>query len=98
MHTIKSLILLFSFLLFPNLQADTPYTPEEGSVELKKKEEKTKVKIDSNFPFALIIGDSISMGYTPIVIENLKEKQMCSYSWQQPRYNKRPAKYEFLAQ
>ncbi|MCH2207974.1 MAG: SGNH/GDSL hydrolase family protein [Lentisphaerales bacterium] len=73
MRTINSLILLFSFLLFPNLQADT-YTPEEGSVELKKRKKKSTTKIDPNLPFVLIIGDSISMGYTPFVKENLQGK------------------------
>ena len=74
MNSLKTILILISFLIFPTLQADTPYTPEEGSAELMKKKKKSKVKIDPSLPFVLIIGDSISIGYTPTVIDNLKGK------------------------
>ncbi len=52
-----------------------PYVPEEGSAELKKNRRKNKpVKIDPNLPYVLIIGDSISIGYTGMVREQLKGK------------------------
>ncbi|MCF7849761.1 MAG: SGNH/GDSL hydrolase family protein [Kiritimatiellales bacterium] len=58
------------------------YTPEEGSAELDKKAKrakrpkkpKEKVVIDPSLPNVLIIGDSISIGYTPKVRELLKGK------------------------
>lgn len=74
MKSIQTFLLLFAFLLFPCLQADTLYVPEEGSAELNKKKKRAKVKIDPKLPFVLIIGDSISIGYTPTVKENLKGK------------------------
>ena len=48
------------------LQADEKkYVPEEGSAELDKKRNKRgKPSIDPKLPFVLIIGDSISIGYT----------------------------------
>ena len=49
--------------------------PEEGSAELSKKHRKqTPVKLDPNLPQVLIIGDSISIGYTGLVRSQLKGK------------------------
>jgi hypothetical protein len=45
----------------------TFYTPKTDSEASNK-----DIGVDSNLPFVLIIGDSISQGYTPIVRENLK--------------------------
>jgi hypothetical protein len=51
------------------------YVPEEGSQELtKKKRKENKVKMDSNLPNVLIIGDSISIGYTRLVRTQLTGK------------------------
>jgi len=81
-----SLAILLCLLTFTEAQANkgkkgkkkktehTQYTPEEGSAELSKKKKKTKVKIDPSLPYVLIIGDSISIGYTPTVTELLKGK------------------------
>lgn len=42
-----------------------PYTPEEGSPELRKRNRKHRpVTLDPKLPNVLIIGDSISIGYT----------------------------------
>ena len=49
------------------------YVPEEGSQELTKKKQKM-VKLDPNLPNVLIIGDSISIGYTRLVRTQLKGK------------------------
>ena len=44
------------------------YIPEAGSHELSRKHhKKSQVKIDPNLPNVLIIGDSISIGYTGVV-------------------------------
>ena len=58
-------------ILFTHLaSAQDKYVPEEGSVEQKEKTKKEKkkkekvFKIDMSLPMVLIIGDSISMGYT----------------------------------
>jgi lysophospholipase L1-like esterase len=75
MKILKVLLVLLFSLSLNSISADAPYTPEEGSVELKKKKKKkktAKVAIDQNLPFVLIIGDSISMGYTGAVREKLK--------------------------
>ena len=51
------------------------YVPEEGSHELTRKHRKAKrVKMDPNLPNVLIIGDSISIGYTGQVRAQLKGK------------------------
>jgi len=49
------------------------YVPEEGSQELTKKKQKV-VELDPNLPNVLIIGDSISIGYTSLVRTQLKGK------------------------
>jgi lysophospholipase L1-like esterase len=49
------------------------YVPEEGSQELTKKKQK-RVKLDPNLLNVLIIGDSISIGYTRLVRTQLKGK------------------------
>lgn len=54
--------------------AQNTYVPEEGSVEENKKKNKKKVQIDPNLPMVLILGDSISMGYTGGVRKELKGK------------------------
>ena len=46
------------------------YTPKEDKAELKK----VKIKSDSSLPNVLLVGDSISIGYTPLVIKKLKGK------------------------
>lgn len=63
---------LFCFLLISFSFAET-YTPEEGSDELLKNK-KVKIPYDKNLPDVLIIGDSISIGYTPFVAQLLKGK------------------------
>jgi lysophospholipase L1-like esterase len=51
------------------------YVPEEGSQELTKKKRKgNKVTMDPNLPNVLIIGDSISIGYTGMVRTQLTGK------------------------
>lgn len=65
-------MLLVLFTSFSFVQADT-YQPEEGSAELDKKK-KDKGKIDPNLPFVLILGDSISIGYTGHVKKAFKGK------------------------
>lgn len=49
------------------------YIPEKGSQELTKKKENS-VKMDPNLPNVLIIGDSISIGYTGRVRAQLKDE------------------------
>lgn len=52
-----------------------PYIPEEGSAELSAKSRKqTPAKVDPNLPNVLIIGDSISIGYTGTVSAKLAGK------------------------
>ena len=64
---------LFSF---SPLQAQDNYIPEEGSIEetQKKKKKKKVAKVDPNLPMVMILGDSISMGYTPTVKKDLAGK------------------------
>lgn len=51
------------------------YIPEEGSHELTKKHRKQKpVEMDAHLPNVMIIGDSISIGYTGQVRAQLKGK------------------------
>lgn len=54
--------------------AQDSYVPEEGSVEQKKKKNKKKEQVDPNLPMVLILGDSISIGYTGGVKKALKGK------------------------
>jgi lysophospholipase L1-like esterase len=70
----KTYLLLSLILLIPfhTTQADT-YVPEEGSAELLK-QKRVKIPYDAKLPNILIIGDSISMGYTPFVAKLLKGK------------------------
>lgn len=57
------------------VSAQKAYVPEEGSVEKQKKKKSSKLtRVDPNLPMVLILGDSISMGYTPVVKEGLKGK------------------------
>ena len=52
-----------------------PYIPEEGSAELSaKSREQRPAKVDPNLPNVLIIGDSISIGYTGTVRAKLAGK------------------------
>lgn len=46
------------------------YTPKEDKAELKK----VKIEKDESLPNVLLVGDSISIGYTPLLIEQLKGK------------------------
>lgn len=64
--------ILASFIISSSAIAET-YNPEEGSDELLKKQ-KVKIPYDKNLPDVLIIGDSISIGYTPFVAQLLKGK------------------------
>lgn len=66
------LSILACFFLSSSVVAET-YIPEEGSDELLKKR-KVKIPYDKNLPDVLIIGDSISIGYTPFVAQLLKGK------------------------
>jgi acyl-CoA thioesterase-1 len=55
------------------LGAADVYVPEAGSAELKKKKKrKVVVKHDPSLPNVLVIGDSISIGYTPHLQQELK--------------------------
>jgi len=52
-----------------------PYTPEEGSAELARNSRAQRpAKVDPNLPNVLIIGDSISIGYTGTVSAKLAGK------------------------
>ena len=52
-----------------------PYIPEEGSAELSRNSRKQRpAKVDPNLPNVLIIGDSISIGYTGTVSAKLAGK------------------------
>lgn len=65
-------LLLIPFILL--LTSFDNYVPEKGSVELKKKKgnKKKAIKFDTKLPNVLIIGDSISMGYTKYIVQALK--------------------------
>lgn len=54
--------------------AQGTYVPEEGSIEEKQKKGQKKLKVDKNLPMVMILGDSISMGYTGHVRSALKGK------------------------
>jgi lysophospholipase L1-like esterase len=51
--------------------AEKPYVPEAGSAEIGGKKA-VQVPYDESLPDVLIIGDSISIGYTPAVRLNLR--------------------------
>lgn len=68
--TLITVMLLSAFCGFAQA-----YVPEEGSAELKQNRRKNRlVKSDPNLPHVLIIGDSISIGYSGRVREQLKGK------------------------
>lgn len=69
----KKFITLLMALCTVAFAQDT-YIPEEGSIEEKKKKNKKKEKVDPNLPMVMILGDSISMGYTGGVKKELKGK------------------------
>tara|TARA_R110002096_G_scaffold161339_4_gene327864 strand:- start:643 stop:1587 length:945 start_codon:yes stop_codon:yes gene_type:complete len=73
---------LFSILLAGNaVSQEKKYVPEDGSAELvKKKRGKKASPIDPSLPNVLIIGDSISMGYTSKVIEAMAGKANVMHS------------------
>ena len=55
--------------------AETPaaeYVPESGSAETATKKKMPVIPYDESLPDVLIIGDSISIGYTPYVAEGLR--------------------------
>ena len=52
----------------------TPSKPEPGSAELLKPDQQPAPPYDPALPNVLIIGDSISIGYTPYVIKQLSGK------------------------
>ena len=63
MATLTAILMLGSLTGVAN-----PYVPEEGSQEQMKTQRKTSPeKTDPNLPNILIIGDSISIGYTGLV-------------------------------
>jgi hypothetical protein len=71
-------IFLMGLLLSSNAvlvgAAEKAYQPEEGSAELDRKGGSGKIKVSSTIPNVLLIGDSISIGYTKSVQRNLKHK------------------------
>ena len=69
-------LLVVVALLAPSFQAgEKKDVTEEGSVELQKKERaEAKAKFNPELPSVLIIGDSISTGYTPSVRSALADK------------------------
>ena len=70
---LKSILILISCLFLSTFAIAESYIPEEGSDELLKKR-KVKIPYDKALPDVLIIGDSISIGYTPFVAQLLKGK------------------------
>ncbi|WDE97761.1 SGNH/GDSL hydrolase family protein [Lentisphaera profundi] len=64
----------------PKAASDKAYVPEEGSAENKKKRKSKKSKVDPSLPMVLIIGDSISIGYTNTVRKKLKGKANISHN------------------
>jgi hypothetical protein len=70
MATLAAIVMLSTLTGFAQ-----PNIPEEGSQELTKNHrKKSPVKTDPNLPNVLIIGDSISIGYTGLVRTQLKGK------------------------
>jgi len=69
----KFIFAAFACLFISSSAIAETYIPEEGSDELLKKR-KVKIPYDKNLPDVLIIGDSISIGYTPFVAQLLKGK------------------------
>lgn len=69
----KSIFALLACFFLSTFAIAESYIPEEGSDELLKKR-KVKVPYDKSLPNVLIIGDSISIGYTPFVAQLLKGK------------------------
>ena len=71
-----SFAVILSVFLSGMVCAEKDYLPEEGSPELvkKKKKEGKRGKLDPNLPNVLIIGDSISIGYTSSVAAELEGK------------------------
>ena len=70
---LKKLISLLACVFLSTIVLAESYVPEPGSDELLKKK-KVKIPYDKNLPNVLIIGDSISIGYTPFVAQLLKGK------------------------
>ncbi|MFC1853677.1 SGNH/GDSL hydrolase family protein [candidate division CSSED10-310 bacterium] len=60
------ILIVLSTVTLYLLAKDKAYVPEEGSPELDDVVRKV-MKLDPKLPFVLIIGDSISIGYTPYV-------------------------------
>ena len=71
---ISILLIAFNLYVPMSVAADKKYVPEKGSVEQKKKKKAKGPKYDVNLPNVLIIGDSISMGYTPFIKNALTGK------------------------
>lgn len=69
----KHFIAALLVLLAPCISVGEPYTPEPGSAENNRKK-KAKTKIDPSLPMVLILGDSISIGYTSHVAKALRGK------------------------
>ena len=69
----KTILAVLACLFISSTAIAETYIPEEGSDELLKKR-KVKIPYDKNLPDVLIIGDSISIGYTPFVAQLLKGK------------------------
>jgi acyl-CoA thioesterase-1 len=68
--SVLTMALLFPLAKAAEKRADG-YVPEAGSAEIGAKK-MPAVPYDESLPDVLIIGDSISIGYTPYVIQNLR--------------------------
>lgn len=55
------------------ISAEKP-VPEAGLSEPAKRAKRARPRVDPNLPYVLIIGDSISIGYTPHVVRMLEGK------------------------
>ena len=55
-------LILFALCSVAFCQGD--YVPEKGSVERKKSKKRKQSQVDAQLPMVLILGDSISIGYT----------------------------------
>ncbi len=69
-----AIIGLFLFFHAGSVFSIDANAPEAGSDELEVKKKEQPLKIDPKLPNVMIIGDSISLSYTPIVAELLKGK------------------------
>jgi lysophospholipase L1-like esterase len=73
MTTVRACLILVICWFAAAVSAGEAYVPEPGSNEAKKKGNEAPV-YDPALPNVLIIGDSISLGYTPFVVKLLAGK------------------------